>query len=128
MNKQEIIARLRTIFSDIVMSVEDCEYDAPEDRTGETMDFLKYRGSGDDTLLHTAAIRGELEGAKLLLKLGVPIDYVGDMGNTALHYAADFGNLDVYKYLVSQGASQDIVNEFGCTPKQYLEQRQKKNT
>ncbi len=123
--KSESIERLRKIFDDIVMSVEDSEYDAPEDRTGQKMDFLNYRGVGGNTMLHLAASRGELEGARLLVKLGVEIDHVGDMGCTALHDAATFGQFEVYDFLVSQGASENIKNEFGHTPKQLKENYKK---
>ena len=66
LENDKIIERLREIFIDIVMSVEDSEFDAPEDRTGAVIDFLNYRII-DDTMLHIAALRGELEGAELLV-------------------------------------------------------------
>ena len=119
MDKAAIISKLRVIFSDEIEAYEDHEFDDPEYLTGETLDFIIYRSTLDESMLHLAAGIGELEGAKLLVELGVEIDLIGDMGNTALHYAANKNHVDIYDYLVSKGANENVVNEFGKTPLQY---------
>lgn len=98
------------------MSVEDSEYDDPEYLTGEVIDFIEYRNTIDDTFLHTAAIRNDIEAVKLLVQLGLDPNITGDMGSTALHDAAYRKYIDIYEYLVEHGADENIVNEFGKTP------------
>ena len=123
MNKSEIIEKLRIIFADIVQAEEDNIYDDPEFITGKAVDFIEFRFVDGETFLHLAALRGELEAAKLLVELGIDVNLLGDMGNTALHYAATHKHRDIYDYLVSKGASDGIINEFGETPSQYLKEQ-----
>ena len=118
MTEEQIIEKLRIIFDDIIIVEEDFEFTPVEDLTGKPIDFITYRNVSDETFLHTAAIRGYLEGTKLLVELGIDINILGDMGYTALHYAARFENDDIYNYLISQGADEKLVNEFGETPAQ----------
>lgn len=73
------------------------------------------RGAVDDTPLHIAARKGELEDVVVLLNSGAEIDIAGDLGNTALHQAAMSGKVEVIKTLLMNGADPLIKNEFGQT-------------
>ena len=72
--------------------------------------------SEGDTPLHLAAIRGDVEDARIFLAHGASIDRIGDMGQTPLHYAAMQGHMPMVEFLVDQGARLDIVSEFGDMP------------
>jgi ankyrin repeat protein len=66
----------------------------------------------DNTVLHLAACRGDVESIKVLIDNGVDINQKGDMGNTALHQAVLMGRLQSVITLVSFGADIDALNEF----------------
>ncbi|HET7832320.1 MAG TPA: ankyrin repeat domain-containing protein [Gallionella sp.] len=74
------------------------------------------RGAVDDTPLHIASRKGELEDIQVLLDSGADINISGDLGNTPLHQAAMCGKVEVVKKLLSCGANSDLKNEFGQTP------------
>lgn len=58
------------------------------------------------TLLHNAAEQGNIEIAKLLINLGVPVDIkVNKQSMTPLHAAIIWDQKDMEKFLIAQGAS-----------------------
>lgn len=72
-------------------------------------------GAVDDTLLHIAARRGDVESMEVLIECGALVNIAGDLGNTPLHQAAMRGQLEAVRFLLRQGADLTITNEFGQT-------------
>lgn len=72
-------------------------------------------GAMDDTLLHVAARKGELEDVKVLVACGAKVNAIGDIGNTPLHDAAARGRIEIVAFLLESGANPNIKNEFGET-------------
>lgn len=72
-------------------------------------------GAMDDTLLHIAARKGELEDVKILVECGAKVNVIGDIGNTPLHGASAKGLREVVEFLLANGADPSIKNEFGET-------------
>lgn len=66
-----------------------------------------YNTSTGSTLLHFAALEGNLGNCKYLLKIGVPINRMNKYGETALHWAAKSGWIHVVSYLLEKGAVPD---------------------
>lgn len=81
-------------------------------------DPLTYLDSGGDSLLHIAAMQGDVRTASLLLKAGADPNASGDMGYTPLHYAYWKRNDGVIELLIGHGARTDIRNEFGKLPEE----------
>lgn len=76
------------------------------------------RGYVDDTPLHIAARKGDLDDLRAFIEYGVNLDIEGDLGNTPLHQACLCGQLDSAKILVEAGADIKKTNEFHQTPLQ----------
>lgn len=81
------------------------------------MDILDVNqpGSVDDTMLHIAARKGNIEDIYILISVGANINAIGDLGNTPLHQAAMRGTFDSVKVLLEMNANPLIKNEFGQT-------------
>lgn len=74
------------------------------------------RGAVDDTPLHIAARKGELEDIAGLVQYGADINCRGDLGNTPLHNAALNGHAMAVNKLLDLGADPALRNEFSETP------------
>ena len=92
------------------------------DRYKEHAEFLGMNlldvnqpGSVDDTMLHIAARKGDVEDVYFLISIGANINAIGDLGNTPLHQAAMRGTLSSVKVLLELNANPSIKNEFGQT-------------
>lgn len=72
-------------------------------------------GAVDDTLLHIAARKGDLEAIDVLIASGAQINIRGDLGNTPLHQAAMRGQVESVKKLLSLGADLSVKNEYDQT-------------
>ena len=81
------------------------------------MDLLDVNqpGAVDDTMLHIAARKGNIEDIYILISVGANVNSIGDLGNTPLHQAAMRGTLDSVKVLLELNANPLIKNEFGQT-------------
>lgn len=66
--------------------------------------------------LHAAAIRGDLDKVKNILKSGVGVNSKSKTGATALHWAAFKGHYDVALYLIKNGADVNALTNKGSTP------------
>ena len=74
--------------------------------------------SDDDgfSLLHMAAINGQLDTVKYIISKGVDINPKDSCGHTPLHMAADKGKLDVVKYIMEKLEDKSPTDNFGNTP------------
>ena len=68
------------------------------------------------TLLHLAALNGDLDGAQRLLAEGASPDWADDNGWTPLHFAVQDGNVDIARVLLAAGADVDAPDSHGNTP------------
>ena len=68
------------------------------------------------TKLQLAATYGDLEGLRILLAAGAPVDETVDLNVTPLHLAARKGHTEVVEALVVAGASLSARDEDGDTP------------
>ena len=92
------------------------KYSSHPDFLGINLVDPNQRGAVDDTPLHIASRKGELEDVQALLASGADLDISGDLGYTPLHCAAMCGKVDVIKQLLLNGANLELTNEFNQTP------------
>ncbi|WP_248290383.1 MULTISPECIES: ankyrin repeat domain-containing protein [unclassified Novosphingobium] len=76
--------------------------------------LLNYRLADDDSLLHAAAWRRDIESARILLEAGLDPNVRGDMGQTPLHVAVSQNDPAMFALILSFGGQTDIEDEFGC--------------
>jgi ankyrin repeat protein len=88
------------------------KYAKHPDFIGLELSNVDQPGITDDTALHIAARKGELDDVVALIRHGATVDLPGDMGNTALHFAAMAGKSDVVKVLLRAGANRNALNQF----------------
>src|SRR6187397_1709110 len=74
--------------------------------------LLGWAGAPDAPLAD-AAMRGDLEAVRTLLKQGVEVNAAQGDGMTALHWAAEQGNVEMAKLLVFAGAELDAITRIG---------------
>jgi ankyrin repeat protein len=70
---------------------------------------------GHNTLLHMAALKGDIQAIRMLLAAGYPIDSRDDQGNTAFMSVCSGHGLDVAEVLASAGANVNAQNQDGET-------------
>lgn len=69
-----------------------------------------------DTLLHTAAYYGWLDGVRLLYKHGAYVNITDEFGITPVYFAVSNGYVDVVKFLVEEcHADFNIADKYGYT-------------
>ena len=73
------------------------------------------KGAVDDTPLHIAARKGEIEDIDILVAHGANVNVRGDLGNTPLHQAALNGQARAIARLLELGADPAVRNEFSET-------------
>jgi ankyrin repeat protein len=79
------------------------------------------RGAMDDTPLHIAARKGELDDIAVLVIHGADVNLRGDLGYTPLHYAAMSAQAAAVARLLDLGADTSLMNEFSETALQVAE-------
>ena len=94
-----------------------------EEINNQKFNFLEYKRSGLDYLIHIAAWIGDYRAVELLLEAGMDINALGDMDYTPLHYAKENGHENIAQLLLSHGASTKLRNAFGQLPLDILEKR-----
>jgi len=72
----------------------------------------------DDTLslIHTAAINGEVEVMKILLDANVDKEARDNKNQTPLHYAAEYGRIEVVRMLLDANVDKEAKDIYGQTP------------
>jgi ankyrin repeat protein len=100
-----------------MMSLKDVlqKYSDHPEFLGIDLVDVNQRGAVDDSPLHIASRKGEIEDIEVLLSNGADINLAGDLGNTPLHQAAMTGKTEAIKKLLSHGANSRLTNEFGQT-------------
>lgn len=104
----EQISALQTAYSDLI------NYDSDDATT--PIDPRTYQTPDGDRLIHIAALRGDVDTIKVLLKAGEDINAAGDMNNTPAHYAAAGKWQVLFDFLLQNGADPSLENEFGLKP------------
>jgi ankyrin repeat protein len=74
---------------------------------------VEVRNAADESPLMLAAIKGELNLCKLLLKKGADVN---KPGWAALHYAASGGHVDIIRWLLDENAYIDAASPNRTTP------------
>ena len=74
------------------------------------------RGYFDEPPLHDAAMRGDVEEVKALIKSGESVHSVNSEGATALHWAAFKGHVEVARVLLANGAEVNALTKKGSSP------------
>jgi len=89
--------------------------DLPDWLGVENINVFSVNAYGD-TLLHAAAIQGDIEVTKYLVAAGVDLNKQGEHGYTALHEAIEQEKYLCALYLIKKGADLTIENEFEMKP------------
>ncbi|KAK4701685.1 hypothetical protein P7C70_g4543, partial [Phenoliferia sp. Uapishka_3] len=80
------------------------------------LDWVNSRGA---TPLHTAAMKGEIECATVLIENGAELDVPDLQGNTPIHYASSWGHLPVVKLLIDMDCQHGAKNNDDFTAADY---------
>jgi len=75
------------------------------------------------TPLQFAALSGNIDLVKLLLKYQGKVNYQNAAGKTAVHFAAVGGHLDVIRLLLASGASCQLTDDQGRTARDYAHEK-----
>ena len=74
------------------------------------------------TVLHLAALVGDLATVQLLVERGADVAALNPQGGSPLRSAADGGHVEVVRYLLERGARRDVRDAFGLLPIDYARQ------
>ncbi len=95
---------------------------AKEGKKAEILQALinnKY-GSEQDSLLHLAAMIGEVNAVKYLIGKGIDVNVRNTLHHTPLHLAAGIGHAEVVKILIREGKAEiDVFDARNQTPMHY---------
>ena len=95
---------------------------AKEEKKAEILQALidnKY-GSEQDSLLHLAAMIGEVNAVRYLIGKGIDVNVRNALHHTPLHLAAGIGHKNVVKILVKEGNAEiDVFDARNQTPMHY---------
>ncbi|MBR9984167.1 MAG: ankyrin repeat domain-containing protein [Wolbachia endosymbiont of Homalodisca vitripennis] len=95
---------------------------AKEGKKAEILQALisnKY-GSEEDSLLHLAAMIGEVNAVRYLIRKGVDVNVRNALHHTPLHLAAGIGHENIIKILVEEGSAEiDVFDARNQTPMHY---------
>jgi len=81
----------------------------------DSPDLINAVGRNEQTLLQTAAARGQTEIVRFLLDHGAEVNGPKQIGLTALHYAVGNGRMRVMEMLVKAGATIAATSSSGVT-------------
>ena len=95
---------------------------AKEGKKAEILQALinnKY-GSEQDSLLHLAAMIGEINAVRYLIRKGIDVNVRNTLHHTPLHLAAGIGHANIVKILVEEGKAEiDVFDARNQTPMHY---------
>ncbi|PBD15871.1 ankyrin repeat domain-containing protein [Wolbachia endosymbiont of Carposina sasakii] len=95
---------------------------AKEGKKAEILQALinnKY-GSEQDSLLHLAAMIGEVNAVRYLIRKGIDVNVRNALHHTPLHLAAGIGHAEVVKILIREGKAEiDVFDARNQTPMHY---------
>lgn len=95
---------------------------AKEEKKAEILKALisnKY-GSEQDSLLHLAAMIGEVNAVRYLIGKGIDVNVRNALHHTPLHLAAGIGHAEVVKILIREGKAEiDVFDARNQTPMHY---------
>lgn len=90
------------------------------DATAHVITTSDFGDRGSQSVLHTAAVKGQASIMRMLLEARAPVDACDDPGNTPLHYACERGGARVAWLLLEGGADAVAKNNFGRTPRHFV--------
>ena len=85
--------------------------------------LIDFQNCQDNTALHFASHRGDLDVVETLLTLKASPKKVNSEGNTALMYAAHGGHEEICAALLEAAAPVDLVNRAGLTAQTMADRR-----
>jgi ankyrin repeat protein len=91
------------------------KYQSHPEFLGLVLSDPNQKGAMEDSPLHIAARKGELEDIEVLVAHGGNVNLIGDIGNSPLHEASLAGRVLVVNRLLELGADPSIRNEFAQT-------------
>ncbi|WP_353285253.1 ankyrin repeat domain-containing protein [Wolbachia endosymbiont (group A) of Beris morrisii] len=95
---------------------------AKEGKKAEILQALinnKY-GSEQDSLLHLAAMIGEINAVRYLIRKGIDVNVRNALHHTPLHLSAGIGHAEVVKILIREGKAEiDVFDARNQTPMHY---------
>lgn len=94
-------------------AASDGDLDAARELLQRKADINGREPESGGTAIGNAALHGELEFVKFLLRRGAKVDAQNRDGNTALHIAAFMCERDIVELLLEKGASPDTENNRG---------------
>lgn len=77
---------------------------------------LSHQSDNDSTLLHKAAIVGEIELASELIDRGIELDAQDYEGKTPLHRALELEEWEIAELLITNGADVNVLDTHGRPP------------
>lgn len=92
------------------------KYSGHPEFLGIDLQEVNQKGAVDNTALHLAAGKNEVDDIKILVDNGADVNMPGDLGNTPLHFAALMGRAEAVKVLLKLKARANLLNEFEQTP------------
>ena len=101
------------------ISLDMIRYDIVEILLAYGANIDSISGNGKHRALHFAAISGNLDKVKFLLKKRANINCVNKFRQTPLHLATKFQHVEVIKLLLVNGAKTNMLDEDFRTPFQY---------
>jgi YVTN family beta-propeller protein len=102
--------------ADLTTAVAKGNLEETTRRLGNAARINARHGDGGSTLLSTAALHGQIEITKYLLKRGARVDATNNDGNTPLHVAAFLCRTEIVQLLLDTGGSVTQENNRGETP------------
>lgn len=98
----------KLVAMEIRSAIKNGQIEIVEDLIGSNNDRLHIT-TPFGTSLHVAATHGQMEIAKLLIRLGADVNRKGGVsGGSALNQAASAGHIDLVHLLLSSGAELDV--------------------
>ncbi|MFT4314937.1 MAG: ankyrin repeat domain-containing protein [Wolbachia pipientis] len=85
---------------------------------GENIDINSV-GENGLTRIHSAAWKGQVDDARLLIEKGAYIDAEDVFGRKPIHVAAENNNKNIIEFFLSKGVSIDDADRYGRTPLYY---------
>ncbi|KAK6305990.1 hypothetical protein J4Q44_G00229150, partial [Coregonus suidteri] len=85
-------------------------------RTVTPLNILHRKNCYGETLLHVAAIQGDIQRVRDMVSQGLDVNMADNAGWTPLHEAVSHGHYEISKDLIQTGALVNCIGDSGTTP------------